>query len=557
MSKHFAIGLAALLCLALVGCGGGGDGVSQSTVDQLQTELDAAQAELEKQAEQDEAEDAADEKREQQIADLAAAIAALTASLAEQETATTTETTTTEPDEEEEEEEEEDTTAATTPTTTPTTPTTPTTQSAQASQLAEHLMEAFGTVPSALTLNPSPVTSEVRTQGSQRLVRDGYTTVAVSTGTGIGSATMTPTSGKTGKTHVRTDRKTTRALLEQYDDLRNATDDTRFNLTDELVITGGVIPHVTTPQVSTMWRISHGVPASVGAVDGDTSDDDPNDPTTTMRDDLPDDAEEAETPRASYTGYLHGLSGTFVCGGVPGCQVQVTPEYGTDGNTADITNGRFTLKSVSVAAVLPSGATGTPVLYFKPSSGATLQLYEGGPVGVDDEYMIYGYWYREPSTPAGEYAFDWFAQAFGGAATWPSGVTGTVYYNGTAVGMYVEKDPNVAVDTYRHGEFVADVVLAATSATDVTGTVDDFTTMPIGSSSAPVTSDRWVVELNASNEVNLKGMTGTTAGAWNHAFVPAHENAADDKPLPAVVGGFDARIENSLSLVGAFGAESE
>ena len=55
------------------------------------------------------------------------------------------------------------------------------------------------------------------------------------------------------------------------------------------------------------------------------------------------------------------------------------------------------------------------MLYFKPGSQA-LQLYEGGPVGVDDdEYMVFGYWREDPTSAAGVYQFKVFAEAETGA----------------------------------------------------------------------------------------------------------------------------------------------
>ena len=78
---------------------------------------------------------------------------------------------------------------------------------------------------------------------------------------------------------------------------------------------------------------------------------------------------------------------------------------------------------------------------------------------------MFGYWREDPTSPAGTYQFKTFAQVVGGSPSFPSGVD-PVTYEGIAVGAYVEKDPNAAVDTYRQGEFTADVDLSATSLTD-------------------------------------------------------------------------------------------
>ena len=58
----------------------------------------------------------------------------------------------------------------------------------------------------------------------------------------------------------------------------------------------------------------------------------------------------------------------------------------------------------------------------------------------------------------------------------------------------------------------------------------------------------------------MAGGNATDIGGWSHDFVsphgdPANEAAAADRVPPAVTGTFNARIANSLTLVGAFGAE--
>ena len=77
--------------------------------------------------------------------------------------------------------------------------------------------------------------------------------------------------------------------------------------------------------------------------------------------------------------------------------------------------------------------------------------------------MVFGYWREDPTSPAAAYNVGVFAQAFSEAT--PNGLdmpsTFTATYDGTAVGMYVEQDPNNAVDTHRQGEFTADVHLTA------------------------------------------------------------------------------------------------
>ena len=176
MTKPIGWGLAiAMVCGLLAGCGGGGDGVDRSAHDQLQADLEAAQAELErieaeeaaaaakaaadaaaaKKAEEEAAaakaeeaakaarikaaQDAAQKEVDDRIAKLTAAIAAIAAAQAE----------TPEPEEEPEEEETPAaTTAATTPATTPaattttaTTPATTTTQTTTGTTATEQTVE--------------------------------------------------------------------------------------------------------------------------------------------------------------------------------------------------------------------------------------------------------------------------------------------------------------------------------------------------------------------------------------------------------------------------------
>ena len=424
----------------------------------------------------------------------------------------------------------------------------------EANQRAEKLKMAFpgaavpadGTFP-PVTASSSPV-SVAAARGSLKLTRGGHAAATLS-GTGIRTATMALTSGgDSGKTVVYTDRELSRPLLEHFGARRDPMDMTRLSLTAPLALPGaGTIPH---PQTSTQWRITHGVPTSVAGVD--ITPDDTTDPLT-----LPEGAADAKTA-ASYAGTLYGKSGRFVCGGVDGCQVSVDPTYNTT-----IENGRFALASVEVTATAP---TGTPVLYFKPSGSPSLQLYEDGPVRADNEYMVFGYWREDPTSPAANYNAGVFAQAFseGTPKGLPTSFTAT--YDGTAVGMYVEQDPNNAVDTHRQGEFTADVHLTA-SETAVSGTIDDFVTTPTGGSAAPRTSARWVVTLGdtpagtAASNAEIKSLPGERNGSWLPVFVQANEHAADTTPgtagtiPPAITGTFNTRIVDFVHLLGAFGAE--
>ena len=596
MSRHFTIGMAvaAALCFVLAGCGGGG-GVSQSVVDQLQTELDATQAELDAtqteldttqteldttQTELDEAEEEtetvtetiteADKKREQQIADLAASIAALTTALAEQEAeAATPDDTTTGADDAEDDAEDE--VVTTTPTPTPPTPTpqpptttTPTTQSAEATQRAERLLAAFGgpadtpagTPVTALALTDSPVTITVPRPSSMRLVRGGYSTATLS-GTGLRSATMALTgTGDSGKTVIYTDRELTRTLLDYYSNAKASAEAVEFRVdgtagagTAGLITigTGGqnvADSVVTTKGIPAYVSVSHGLGGSVSATAKTQNGaiytgDDAGDATRTL-------TREA----ASFSGSVHKVGGTFRCTGATNCMVTATGTY-VDNDPDAVTTDENKLNAVILSV------PGAAELVFRPSSAAaTVSLCDDSVLctaGTDIQYMKFGYWREDPVSPAGTYRFQAFAEIEGADA---SGVP-TATYDGTAVGSYVEKDPSAAVDTYRQGDFVADVDLTA-DGTNVFGTIDDFVATPTGGSSAPKTASRWVVTLapgaNSGNvTLNLPGGSADD-GQWATAFVDRHGNARADAVFPAVVGVFDARILNSVAIVGAFGA---
>ena len=295
-----------------------------------------------------------------------------------------------------------------------------------------------------------------------------------------------------------------------------------------------------------------GVSTSVAAVDAADADLTDND---RVKDTLP--ATAADLKRAnSYTGYLHGQSGTFVCTG-DNCKVQVKPVYPS---TAVGTNGRFVLRGTDVNSVIP-GPDGTfvpeGILYFKPSSSAKFQLYTGGPVMADAEYMMFGYWREDPTSPAGQPKFGVFADAMGtGATDFPNNFVSATY-DGEAVGAYVEQDPNNPVDTHRQGEFTADISLTATTggvASDITGTIDDFVTTPTGGSAAPRTAGRWVVTLATLNKAVTINLGAGGKGKWTHEYVPVRVGSAETVP-PAVTGVFDVEVMHFVHLLGAYGAE--
>ena len=435
-------------------------------------------------------------------------------------------------------------------------------QGQEANQRADNQKAAFTGVGDAAP--PLSNLTMTTAEGKLKLSRSRHSTATLSSRTGLRSATIALTSGgDPGKTVIYTDLELERSVLEHYGSLRNDTDMTVLELTDDDLQLGasGNVVYDAMPQASTRWRIAlpSGVSTNVAAVAENPSGaaDDPS----RVKNFLP---VTAKAPKRanSYTGYLYGQSGTFVCRG-DNCKVQVTPVY------PDIvgTNGRFALLSTNVTSVTPTGTdgafeTGGTTLHFKPSSSAKFQLYTGGPVSADAEYMMFGYWREDPTSPAGQPRFGVFADAMGTDApttdfTHPDNF-GSVTYDGEAVGAYVEQDPNNPVDTHRQGEFTADISLTTTTGgANITGTIDDFVTTPTGGSVAPRTADRWVVTL-ATDENDVKtvmiNLGAGGAGKWTHEYVPVRVGSAETVP-PAVTGVFDVEVLNFVHLLGAYGAE--
>ena len=544
MRRQLTIGMAAAaLCLVLVGCGGG-DGVSPSAHQQLQADLEATQAQLEALQEQQEQQEQgreevaeqseADKRREQQIADLAAAIAALTAlAVQEQEPAPTPP-----PDPEAEDEDEEPVVVPPTPPA----PAMPTVPTAEANQRAMNLRAVFGEPAAiAMPLNGGTVSITAPRRGNLTLTRGGHRTATLS-GNGLRSTTMTLTAGgDTGKTVVYTDRELTRPLLDHYAEFRVG-ESPQFNAVTAGLIALNTTDVIAASGVSVTHRLRSSIPAGATTtggelVTGDTPGAD-TDRALTMTDD-------------AFSGRVHGVSGQFRCAGVDGCMITATGTY-YDNNPDASTTTENRLNTVTLS--VPDGAA----LHFRPSSAtATVSLCDDAvqcTAGTDAQYMVFGWWKEVPTKASGEYHFGTFAEAINGAQSAPDTNTLTATYDGTAVGMYVEQDPNDPVDTHRQGEFVADADLRVDAGT-VTGTIDDFVTTPTDGSAAPRTSDRWLVRLADGGAATIENMAGASTGFWAHQFVAPHGDAAPGSDPPAVVGAFNVRIPDSVHIAGAFGAE--
>ena len=438
-------------------------------------------------------------------------------------------------------------------------------QNQEANQRAQNLKDAFikegtdlGTVygdnPGLVLSNfTSPVNISAQTRGRLTFIRGGHSTPTISSARGIRSVTMALTSGgDSGNTVVYTDRELTRPILDHYGQYKdpnapqfradvNADGTNLVPATALTDFTGGTV----TPRtgVSFTHRLLSSLTSTTRTLDGKTVSDDSTEV----------DIQEPEGDRTlvmtddSFAGRVHGVSGQFSCVNTGGdaCMITATGAY----HPYDSDNRTATENDLNTVTIAVSAGT----LYFRPGSPtAPVSLCDDSAActaGTDANYMVFGWWREDPTSAAAEYEVDIFAQVMGSTSTVP-----TATYDGTATGLYVEQDPNNAVDTHRQGEFTADVDLSA-DGSDVSGTIDDFVTTPKGGSAQPRTADRWVVTLESDKTALVKSLPGERSGRWDYALVSPHTTAATGSDAPAVAGVFSTRILNFLHLVGAFGAE--
>ena len=612
MTKAIGYGLAVLLaCAFMTGCGGG-DGVDQSTQDQLQADLEAAQAELARleRAEEEAAaaeaaakaaeaaaakaaeEEAAAKAAEEEAAAEAARIeAAQAAALKEQEdriakltAAITALATARDDDDDDDGDDDADTPAATTPatpaattpatspSTTPTTPAattpTPTTNTLAANTRSQGLLDELegaaytAATPPSLTDAPTTVPGGVvilppanHTSAIRLLSPDRYTVSTFSVPSGyIGRRFTDSTVGKETLV-VITDIEASRRVLDHHFMQREGTSpELQRGATRLEVGTDGILNNLLggiadeNPQI----RISHGFPE------------------TTTNQPLGD---ALTKTAASYAGSIypattasgtisHRVSGRFECGGAAGCMVTLTAGDYTDNGDGTFERGAVTL------------GTTAGQLYFRPTTtniplDGTISI--GGTAVVDTAYMTFGYWLTEPPTEDGEYDYQVFAiPTTTGTTTLGTGDTAiTASFNGTAVGVYVEQGGTATDLSKRQGQFTASVGLKAASGM-LSGEIVGFRTTAGGGSGPARTAANWRVNLAAADPSATPGATpGGTAtitglpgaanseGNWRYSLVGNHAGADPHDNPSAAVGMFDTRIEDLLHLSGAFGAKRD
>ena len=378
------------------------------------------------------------------------------------------------------------------------------------------------------------VDTRVRTRGRLTIEAPGYTTATVSTGTtGFGSARMTRTvGGSEQEIVVYTDREVSRNLLAHFGGSRVETQGTEKNIEGARLLASEIASFSSTADLNApansnqAWRVTHGFPASVPATEEGTGG-----------------AEGVDRERTrsvtTLSGSLYGVPGTFECSSPP-CSFALTATYNDDAPSM-VTTTENRLDMVTLA--------GAANYYFRPSPSAVVQLYEGGDLGADGQYVVFGWWKNTPEVTTGAYDFEVFAATNDASTVFGGNVTGS--YDGPAVGAYVEQ-VFLAGESggHRHGEFTATAQLTATG-TATTGYVDGFRATQEGSGAA--VAKNWRVDLLAGNLVGIRlsGLNREADGGWDVDYLANHTTSGLTQPVTGV-GHFAASVE-SLEVVGAFG----
>ena len=384
-------------------------------------------------------------------------------------------------------------------------------QTLEANQRAEKLREALVSWTPAAPGATSRVDTSVPSRSKLTFEQSGYSASSISA-PALRGAKLTRSRGSTQTTVVYTDIELSRKLVDHYTTTESDTNPGQFALPTAVLdaTTNFIARSASTEPVGRRLSIAHGLDSSVGGT-ADRSD---------------------TNTRATFSGRVHGVAGTFVCEG-DGCMLTVTGTY----NAAEAADDPNKLSSVTLSASAGS-------VYFKPSGTGSVSLCEDTSqcLAEDADYMAFGWWRSEPANAQGTYQFEPFA--FGPALT-ATGPTASAEYNGTAVGMYVEQQQDGSAIIKKQGEFVADARLDWDGTSSLTGTIDGFKTTPTGGSSAPATTG-WVVKLNSGGITALELHGPDGAGTWTHMYTTDGS---------AVVGTFESVLADVLHIGGAFGAQ--
>ena len=279
-----------------------------------------------------------------------------------------------------------------------------------------------------------------------------------------------------------------------------------------------------------------------------------------------------ETITDSFTGTLHGISGTFRCGTGP-CSIQ-----------------KFDDDTYSV--------TGT--ITFDAASSAVVRIQ-------DADYMTFGYWATEPDEGTGaahHYSVGTFANAATAVNT-TTAMTGTATYEGPAAGVYSEAAHSgkaarsgsftaeaslsanfgngteighlsgMVSDFMSNGESLGDwevtlgggvkpaAAVAGTSTTGATVALDVVDGTAVTNSELTAGASGTVMALTADSAVvdggsttgKFDGLSGS--GNWQAQFSGANAAANTTDGPNSVSGTFDVNAANVVRVSGAFGAAKE
>ena len=393
-------------------------------------------------------------------------------------------------------------------------------QGLEANQRAEKLLKVLEAFTPADPGGSGRVAISVPSKNNLTFKQSDYTPRPLSA-SGLRGAKLTRTQGGTQTTVVYTDIELSRSLIKNYVLGADAT-------TLDLPLDGVLADHRTNylADEDAVEITSHGFRSSRRFdTDGNPKEDSNNDPLDPLT-----------KTGASFSGKLHGISGTFQCSN----DCTLTATYSAENRLT-----KLVLSAVADVRFKPGRLAATT------ASTAMVSLCDA-PLSAcaptDADYMVFGYWRSEPADVQGTYQFEAFAfgPVLGAAAPNDATPIAPAEYNGTAVGMYVEQNQVGAAVTKKQGEFIADARLAY-DGSDLTGTIDDFATTPTGGSSAPTTTG-WVVKLNSGELTEFQRLGPDGMGTWKHRYTA-------DKS--AVVGTFESALEDVLHIAGAFGAKRQ
>ena len=244
----------------------------------------------------------------------------------------------------------------------------------------------------------------------------------------------------------------------------------------------------------------------------------------------------------SFTGYLAGAMGKFMCtGDADGCALT------------------FDEKGMI------SGLTGTWT--FTADRGAMVKV-------ADSEYLHFGWWIDRPTEAGSNGSYSYGFQTFaGGMGTYtPANLTEVAAadvkatYNGAAAGVYVTKDISGGrITDASMGEFTAAARLSANFGLGTSGVISGSISNFKGADDSAMTG--WRVDLDATDITATASFAGATmgttgpgatgTGSWEGMFYgdPTNADGTDDTdaaPMGAA-GRFDAHLQGT-HIAGGFGA---